>query len=84
MSLPERTDHRDALILATAVSNIEVEFVDGVQGNTVPEKALPPGEHEGLNLNTIGSWRAHLNAIARSDSLEQTIYIADVPWVLVG
>ena len=69
MSLPERTDHRDGLILATAVSNIEFEFVDGVQGDTIPEKALPPGEHKSLNPNTIGSWRAHLNAIARSDSL---------------
>lgn len=65
MSLPERIDHRDRLILQCAISEIKVEFVDGVHGDTVAEKALPadPGQ---LAKTEIGSWRAHLNAIKRS------------------
>jgi len=65
VSLPERTDHRDGLVLASAVSNIHFEFVDGVHGDAVLDKALPLGEHSNLGASTIGSWRAHLNAIAR-------------------
>ena len=69
MSLPERTDHRDGLILASAVSNIDIEFVDGVHGDKVLEKTLPPQTNNDLANSTIGSWRAHLNAIAESVSL---------------
>ncbi|RMZ79024.1 hypothetical protein DV737_g3558, partial [Chaetothyriales sp. CBS 132003] len=65
INLPERTDHRDGLILATAVSNIEVEFVDGVHGEKIPTKALPPNFNENLNTGSLGAWRAHINAIRR-------------------
>ncbi|MCJ1398765.1 hypothetical protein MMC11_001966, partial [Xylographa trunciseda] len=64
VSLPERTDRRDGLIIASAVSNIEFDFVDGVHGNTVLDKTLPPGDHDHLANSSIGSWRAHLNAVA--------------------
>ncbi|KAL9117819.1 MAG: hypothetical protein Q9187_005640 [Circinaria calcarea] len=85
VSLPERTDHRDGLILASAVSNIKIEFVNGVQGGAVPEKALPPGEHKGLTPSTIGSWRAHLNAVARFGSPEcRTVGFANAHGVFVG
>ena len=64
VNLPERTDHRDGLILASAVSGISVEFIDGVRGETISTKALPAGYDESLNLSRIGSWRAHMNAIS--------------------
>ena len=70
ISLPERTDRRDGLILASALSGIDVAFVDGVHGGSVLEKALPPGDHKNLNPSSIGSWRAHLNAVARFAFLE--------------
>lgn len=41
--MPERTDRRDAVSLAAAVSNINVEFVMGVRGESIPEHAFPPG-----------------------------------------
>lgn len=41
MSLPSRTDRRDGMSLAAALSNIEFEFVDGVDGSTIPDNALP-------------------------------------------
>jgi hypothetical protein len=64
INLPERTDHRDGLILASAVSGISVEFIDGVHGETIATKALPAGYDERLNIKGIGSWRAHINAIS--------------------
>jgi hypothetical protein len=52
--------------LAAALSDIKVEYVDGVDGQEVADKALPPGTVD-LNIQngTKGSWRAHMNAIAR-------------------
>lgn len=64
VNLPERTDHRDGLILASAVSNIDVVFIDGVHGDTVLDKTLPPDRSKDLQASSVGSWRAHLNAIA--------------------
>ena len=83
VSLPERTDHRDGLILASAVSNIDIQFVDGVRGDTVPKKVLPPGDHDGLSPSTVGSWRAHMNAIAKvvHDNLTSALIMEDdVDW----
>ena len=65
VSLPERTDHRDGLVLASAVSNLDVEFVDGVRGEDVSRKALPAHFDDSLPPSVIGAWRAHINAIAR-------------------
>lgn len=62
LNLPERTDHRDALILASALSDMNVDFIDGV--HEVSEKALPPGSHDGLSSSQFGAWRAHMNAIS--------------------
>jgi hypothetical protein len=61
ISLPERTDRRDGLVLAGAVSDIDIEFIDGVRN--VSTKSLPPHYHEDLQASGIGAWRAHLNAI---------------------
>ena len=63
VSLPERTDHRDGLLLAAALSDIEIEFIDGVHGSTISSKALPAKHNDGLSANGIGAWRAHLNAL---------------------
>ncbi|KAF2101184.1 hypothetical protein NA57DRAFT_34782 [Rhizodiscina lignyota] len=60
INLPSRTDHRDAITLAAALTDLELEFVDGV--TEVAEKALPPGGKEvKLNKGGLGNWRAHLN-----------------------
>lgn len=64
VSLPERTDRRDSMVLAAAVSNIEVEFIDAVHGPDVLDKALPPGDGRGMGEPNIGSWRGHMNAIS--------------------
>lgn len=64
ISLPSRTDHRDATSLAAALTGLEFEFVDGV--TDVSRRALPPGgENLGLSDGALGNWRAHMNVAQR-------------------
>jgi hypothetical protein len=51
------------MVLQAALSDVQVEFIDGVLGKDVADKAVltSPG-HERLSDASIGSWRAHLNA----------------------
>ncbi|KAM7185921.1 glycosyltransferase family 25 protein [Rhypophila sp. PSN 637] len=64
IGLPTRTDRRDGIILQAAVSNMEIDFIDGVKGDTVPDKAIPIGKDQSRIGNaSIGSWRAHMNAV---------------------
>ncbi|KAJ8131583.1 hypothetical protein O1611_g2048 [Lasiodiplodia mahajangana] len=64
ISLPSRSDRRDGLSLAAALSDIELEFIDGVDATSIPEKALPhTSKHSLLSGPAVGAWRGHLNAI---------------------
>lgn len=67
VGLPSRTDRRDGMILQAALSNIDIDFIDGVPGNTVSDKAIPKTtEHDRLNDGAIGCWRGHMNALGES------------------
>ncbi|KAL2129002.1 hypothetical protein VTI74DRAFT_8371 [Chaetomium olivicolor] len=64
VGLPSRTDRRDGMVLQAALSNMAIEFIDGVSGKEVPDKAIPMAKgRERLKDASIGSWRAHMNAI---------------------
>lgn len=63
INLPERTDHRDALTLVGAATNLNFTFIDGLHGETILDKALPPGREEPASMKYRGSWRAHMNTI---------------------
>lgn len=64
VGLPSRTDRRDGMVLGSALSNLEIEFIDGVQGKDVPDKALPSGpDQERMPDPVVGSWRALMNAV---------------------
>ncbi|KAK3302648.1 glycosyltransferase family 25 protein [Chaetomium strumarium] len=64
VGLPSRTDRRDGMVLQAALSNMSIEFIDGVVGSEVPDKAIPKAKgRERLKDASIGSWRAHMNAI---------------------
>ncbi|KAI9166370.1 hypothetical protein HJFPF1_02470 [Paramyrothecium foliicola] len=64
VGLPTRTDRRDGMTLQASLSNIDLEFIDGLSGKSVPDNALPKWtKHERIPDASIGSWRAHLNAI---------------------
>ena len=65
VNLPTRTDHRDAMILSAAISNITFELRDGVKGDTVLRKVLPPQTTpKDLTHGDIGCWRGHMNVLA--------------------
>ncbi|KAK4137117.1 glycosyltransferase family 25 protein [Trichocladium antarcticum] len=64
VGLPSRSDRRDTMVLQAALSDIQIEFIDGVMGKDVPNKAIPMERGKDRQPNaTIGSWRAHMNAI---------------------
>jgi len=64
LNLPERTDRRDAMTLAAALTGIDVTWVDGVAGKDVPDKVMPGDSFDkGITLGNKGSWRAHMNAL---------------------
>ena len=64
LNLPERGDKRDALSLAASLTNITIDYVDGVKGESVVNKSLPLGqERRKFPEPMLGSWRAHMNAI---------------------
>lgn len=62
VGLPSRTDRRDAIVLEAALSNLDVEFSNGVSGADVAQKALH-SVYEGAKPGEIGAWRGHMNAI---------------------
>ncbi|KAF4638077.1 hypothetical protein G7Y89_g39 [Cudoniella acicularis] len=70
VNLPERTDRRDGMILASALSGIKIEFIDAVKGQDILDKALPPGGRGGMPEPNIGSWRGHMNAISDAKKLK--------------
>ncbi|GKT61373.1 glycosyltransferase family 25 protein [Colletotrichum tofieldiae] len=64
VGLPSRTDRRDGIILQAALSEIEINLIDGVQGKDVPDEAIPQtSEHDRLSDGVIGCWRGHMNAL---------------------
>lgn len=64
VSLPSRTDRRDNMMLQASVSNMAIEFIDGVDGEQMPKKAVPMDDSEEyLGPANLGSWRAHMNAV---------------------
>jgi len=64
INLPERTDRRDALTLAAALTNIAVTWVDGVAGKDVLDKVMPGDSvDKAISRGNKGSWRAHMDAL---------------------
>lgn len=66
VGLPDRSDKRDAIALTSAVTGFHVEFIDGIKGESIPDKAVPFGvDRKALMETNLGSWRGHMNAIRR-------------------
>ena len=63
------------MVLSTALSDIQVEFVDGVTSKDVLDKAIPakPG-HNRMPDPVIGCWRVHMNAIEEFVSVTSHIF----------
>jgi hypothetical protein len=41
VGLASRTDRRDGMMLQAAISDMQIEFIDGIAGKDVPGKAIP-------------------------------------------
>lgn len=68
VGLPERSDKRDGLALTSSLPGFKIDWVDGVRGQTIPDKALPFGvDRLKLWENNLGSWRGHMNAVRTWD-----------------
>ncbi|KAI0480504.1 hypothetical protein GGR56DRAFT_687682 [Xylariaceae sp. FL0804] len=84
VGLPERSDKRDALALTSALTGFHLDFVDGVRGETIPDKAVPFGvDRHSLWETNLGSWRGHMNAIRRivEENLESALIMEDdIDW----
>ncbi|KAK4152176.1 hypothetical protein C8A00DRAFT_44724 [Chaetomidium leptoderma] len=68
INLPSRTDRRDAMTLAAALTELGITWVDGVAGKDVLDKVLPGGSssrHGGFTAGNKGSWRAHMDVLQR-------------------
>lgn len=66
IGLPERSDKRDAISLTAALTGFQVEWVDGIKGESIPDKAVPFGVNRKKLMETnLGSWRGHMNAVRR-------------------
>ncbi|KJZ72451.1 hypothetical protein HIM_08120 [Hirsutella minnesotensis 3608] len=52
------------MVLQAALSQISIDFIDGLAGSSIPEKAIPENQNSGHIVNAeLGSWRGHMNAI---------------------
>ncbi|KAF1988240.1 glycosyltransferase family 25 protein [Aulographum hederae CBS 113979] len=86
VTLPFRTDQRDVLTLAAATTNLSIDWIDGIKGEDVSDKSLPPGMFEAnLPAGPKGCWRAHLNAwqtIVDQNIASALIMEGDADWAL--
>ncbi|TAQ88257.1 hypothetical protein B7494_g3434 [Chlorociboria aeruginascens] len=64
IGLKERSDRRDTMALQSSLTGFQIEWLNGVRGVEVADKALPVGMERGMSGEAeIGSWRGHINAI---------------------
>ncbi|OIW26394.1 hypothetical protein CONLIGDRAFT_662915 [Coniochaeta ligniaria NRRL 30616] len=80
VGLPERSDKRDALALASALTGFRVDWISGVRGESIPDKAVPLGvDRKKLMETNLGSWRGHMDAVRRivEEGLESALVLED-------
>jgi GR25 family glycosyltransferase involved in LPS biosynthesis len=63
ISLPERTDKRDAIGLQASVTDLSLTYETGVYGADVLAEAKPYGMHR--SPGEVGAWRSHLNILQK-------------------
>ena len=63
INAPWRTDRKDSISLAASYSGVTLTWIDGIEAESIREKAYPPGYHREISDGNKGSWRAHMNAL---------------------
>jgi hypothetical protein len=71
LGLPDRTDKRDAMELSAALTGLKLTWSDGVRGDLMNPKAIPPVHTDperfarfGLDAE-VGCWRGHMNILQK-------------------
>ncbi|KAI1395143.1 glycosyltransferase family 25 protein [Hypoxylon fuscum] len=80
VGLPERSDKRDAMALTSSLTGFHVEWINGVKGESIPDKAVPFGaDRKKLWETNLGSWRGHMNAVRRiiEEDLDSALIMED-------
>ncbi|KAF2211821.1 glycosyltransferase family 25 protein, partial [Cercospora zeae-maydis SCOH1-5] len=81
--MPSRTDLRDSLQLAAALTDLNIDIVDGSAAPEDP-KAFPPHQPDfGTQNPAIGAWRAHmdvLRTIVEQNISSAVVMESDVDW----
>ncbi|KAH8902360.1 hypothetical protein BR93DRAFT_887437 [Coniochaeta sp. PMI_546] len=84
INLPSRSDRRDAMTLASALTGIKFGWIDGVAGDQVLEKVLPPDSiDKNISKGNRGSWRVHMNVlrtIVQQNLTSALILEDDIDW----
>lgn len=83
LSMPDRSDKRDALILSAYMTGLDIEFIDGMPGESVSPKAVPQKWVKGGNIGDIGCWRGHMDIYQRMvrDRIQTALVMEDdVDW----
>ncbi|KAK4555659.1 hypothetical protein LTR86_007412 [Recurvomyces mirabilis] len=81
ISLPSRSDHRDAVVLASHLTGLAVDIVDGI--THVDDKAQPPGAEKFTTTGALGAWRAHMNTlqmVVKHNTTSALIMEDDTDW----
>ncbi|KAL8414586.1 hypothetical protein RB594_005713 [Gaeumannomyces avenae] len=81
---PSRSDRRDSLSLAAALTGVRLSYSDGVDGSEVEERVLPAdSEGKRIRKGNVGSWRAHMNVLRTivEEGLETALILEDdIDW----
>ncbi|KAF2788668.1 glycosyltransferase family 25 protein, partial [Melanomma pulvis-pyrius CBS 109.77] len=91
VSMPHRIDKRDYLSLMALVSNLNIDFIDGVNGSAIHPNAQPAVSIQlamcKISLTVystdIGCWRAHVNIyeLMVRDRIQSALVLEDdVDW----
>jgi len=65
LSMPARSDKRDAMALGTFLTGIDMEWASGVAPEEIPLKASPQNWNKDERPGTLGVWRGHMNIFQR-------------------
>ena len=84
LGLPDRTDKRDAMELSAALTGLKLTWSDGVQGDAMNPKAIPPVHTDPtakiMKLDAeVGCWRGHMNILQKivKDGLGSALILED-------
>ncbi|KAL6249490.1 hypothetical protein RBB50_003343 [Rhinocladiella similis] len=77
ISMPSRSDKRDSIAVQASLTNFDLEFVDGVAGDSVDKKALPWKMDQ--EPAVVGCWRAHLDVLQRivNENIQSALIFED-------